>query len=142
MHPQKQVHDTANLSDTEREQERAKQFVAIHAHLHPLLTNLQGLNASADQVRANWMARGWVQDLEVIPPKMVLRFRPSKPISEGLYQYWTSNPVLQSQLFAAYLCDCAVDIFSKTPEGVLSTTAKDGGEILTIQVEQRNSPPL
>ncbi len=136
MRSRKRVDHVVYLSDSELEQKRAKQLVAIHANLAPLLVKLEGLNAAADQVPANWLARGRVEELEVGSQKMVLRLRPEKPIPEGLYQYWTTNPVLQIQLVAAYLCDCAVDIFSITSVEPFSRTPKDGGEILTIQVDQ------
>ncbi len=135
MRSWKRVHRAASSSDSDQEQESAKQLIAVHSHLLPLFVNLQGLNAPADQVRANWMARGQIQGLEVVAQKMVLRLRPLKAISEGLYQYWTTNPLLQIQLFSAYLCEYVVDIFSIAPEGPPGPSPKDGGEILTIQVD-------
>ncbi len=136
MKATKKTHLAAHTSSQKSQQDAAKHRLAIHSNLSPLLTELQRFNAPADQVLANWMARGHIQRLEVIPPKMTLHVRPLKPIPEGLYQYWTTIPLLQIQLFSAYLCDCVVDIFSITPESLPCGSIRDGGEILTINVNQ------
>ncbi len=117
-------------------QENANDVLAVHLNLSPMLAGLQTLNAPADKVQANWMARGHIQSFEVTAQTMVLFVHPLKPISQGIHRYWTMNPRLQLQLFSAYLCDFVVDIFSMAPEGPPFRALKDGGEILTMNIEQ------
>ncbi len=110
--------------------------LAIHSNVSSLLSDMEILNAPADQVEANWMARGYVQSLEITGRMMVLFVHSLKPMTQKTFRYWTKNPNLQLQLFTAYLCGFVVDIFSMAPEGPTLLSLKDGGEILTIQVDQ------
>ena len=82
------------------------------------------------------MARGKVEEFTMTRQKMSIHFRSLKPRLEDRYQYWTSNPLLQVQLYSAYMCDCIVDIFSLAPDETSIQSPKDGGEILTINVDQ------
>ena len=136
MRSAKKSHTHISSPTPKEQQEVDKHLVKVHSNLSPLLRYLQDFNAPADQVQANWMARGLVQGFKVIPPKMVVDIIPSKSIPEGLYQYWTNNPLLQIQLLSAYMCQYMVDIFSVIPKGASNHSSKNGGEILTIHVDQ------
>ncbi len=140
MKTRKKSHFSTNIPKQEYQNNATKHRLTVHSKLSPLLSELQGLNLPADQVQANWMASGKILGFRVTPPKMVLQVQPSKPIPEDIYEYWTSNPLLQIQLFSAYMCHSIVDIFSIAPDEPTIHPPKNGGEILTINVEQGQEP--
>ncbi len=125
----------ANRKHSALKTEGVELHVTARSILVPLVCSAQGHNAPADRVPANWMERGYVQKLEVIEQTMMLQVHPIKNTPERMYQYWTTNPLLQIQLFAAYLCDFVVDLFSVAPEGPSDGSFKNGGEILTMSVD-------
>ncbi len=139
--PKKGSHG-AWLSSRTSEQKAVDPVLTIHTTLSSMLSEMQSLNAPADKVEANWMARGHVQSLEMMGQTMVLLVHPLKPSPHGTYRYWTKHPRLQLQLFSASLCGFVVDIFSMAPEGPPFRLLKDGGEILTIHVDQHSDQSL
>ena len=139
MHSTNKPRRAAASLEKKSQRNDAKAIEIVHTHLSVLLSDLQSLNPPADKVQANWMARGHVQSLEIVEQKMVVHVRPSKSIPEGIYKFWTMNPGLKLQLFSAHLCEFVVDIFSVAPEEPSYRSPKDGGEILTLSVDQENA---
>ena len=139
MHSTKKPRRAADSPEQKSRQNDAKAMGIVHTHLSLLLSDLQSLNPPADKVQANWMVRGHVQSLKIVAQKMVVHVRPSKSIPEGIYKFWTVNPGLKLQLFSAHLCNFVVDIFSIAPEKPSYRSPKDGGEILTLTVDQENA---